>query len=203
MKKNFIDFLWPMLGPKDDAKQPEDGAKKSNNITEKDCKFIDQENIDQAIEIALYCTKNENERRTSVENKAAMLIGSFSLAVTILISLIKDFILHIDEYPIFLVSVVVVSICIVIVYLCRAALYAIDALARKGYKTLDISQFLYSGNPKYKEELFIILKNNLTENYICVNQKVDSMTMAQEFFKCAVRMVFILAILLFLFFVIA
>ena len=191
----FFDFFWPTLHGK--------SVYQENKLKEDECLFIDDENIDCAIEIACQYAKREDERRSSIENKAALFIGAFSLAVTIFISMIKDFILNIELYPIILISTVVVFTSIVIVYLCRATLYAVDALSKKSYSVIGIPVFLYSKDPKYKLKLFLEIRNSIFSNFDVINQKVDSMTMAQEFFKCAVRTVIVLSFILMAFFIIA
>jgi hypothetical protein len=92
---------------------------------------------------------------------------------------------------------------IIIIYLCRAVLYSIDALSRKSYSAIGIPQFIYTGDPNYKKKLFLEIRNTIYSNFRAINQKVDSMTMAQEFFKCAVRTVIILAVMLLIFFIVA
>lgn len=189
------DFLWPML----------DGEANSttNKIDETQCSFIDEANLDKAIELALLYAKSEDERRSSVESKAALFIGTFSLAVTILIGMVKDYIFNIGSYPIELLSVVIFFTCLIIVYLCRAVLYSIQALTRKSYSAIGVPQFLYNSDKNYKVKLFITIRNGIYSNFCAINQKVDSMTMAQEFFKCAVRTAMILAGILLVFFIIA
>lgn len=189
------DFFWPML----------DGEEKSisNKLEESDCNFQDNENLDKAIELALLYAKSEDERRSSVETKAALFVGTFSLAVTILISVVKDFILNMRSYSIVVLSMIVAFTSIIIIYLCRAVLYSIDALSRKSYSAIGIPQFIYTGDPNYKKKLFLEIRNTIYSNFRAINQKVDSMTMAQEFFKCAVRTVIILAVMLLIFFIVA
>lgn len=199
MKKlNWVkvrDFFWPMLDGEENSI--------SNKLDESDCKFQDNENLDKAIELALLYAKNEDERRSNVETKAALFVGTFSLAVTILISVVKDFILNMGSYSIVAVSIVVVFTSIVIIYLCRAVLYSIDALSRKSYSAIGIPQFIYTGDSNYKIKLFVKIRNGIYSNFRAINQKVDSMTMAQEFFKCAVRTVMVLAVVLLIFFIVA
>lgn len=191
------DFFWPML------EEVEENNAIKYNLMEDECAFTDSENIDRAIDLALHYAKNEDDRRSSIETKAALFVSAFSLAVTILISMIKDFILNMNDYPIVLISTIIVSISIVIIYLCRATLYAIDALSKKAYSVIGIPQFMYSGDKKYKEKLFLEIRNGIYSNFKVINQKVDSMTMAQAFFKCAVRTVILLSIILSIFFIIA
>ena len=190
------DLFWPML-------EKEESSTIEYKLMEDECAFANPENIDRAIDLALHYAKNEDDRRASVETKAALFVSAFSLAVTILISMVKDFILNMNAYPIALISTIIVFISIVIIYLCRATLYAIDALSKRAYSVIGIPQFMYSGDKKYKEKLFLEIRNSIYSNFGVINQKVDSMTMAQEFFKCAVRTVILLAIIISIFFVIA
>lgn len=192
----FRDFFWPML----------DGDASYKYEELKDCSFDDSQQLDKAIEIALLAAQREEERRSNVENKASLFIGAFSLAVTILISMIKDYILNMDmdEYsPIFLVIVVFFT-SLIIIYLCRAAIYSVKAIERGNYSRIGIPKYLYDKNEKmYKEKLFMDIYNSIRKNFDAINKKVDYMVIAQETFKCAVRAAAFFAAALFLLAVIA
>ena len=184
------DYFWPMLDGEEDTTK--------SQLEKDECGFVDEENIDKAIEIALLYLKSEDERRASVESKAAFFIGAFSLAATILIEVVKDFILRANTNP-----VIIVFTSVSIIYLCRAVLYAVDALSRKSYTTIGIPQFLYTADKEYKEKLFLEVRNCIFSNFNVINQKVDSMTMAQSFFKCAVRAVMVLVFIVLVMFIVA
>lgn len=198
MKKieKLRDLIWPMLA-KDEGEE-----NKIDLLLDEQLSFVDENNVDKAIEVALMNLKDEDDRRASIESKAALFIGTFSVAVTILIGVVKDFISNMDLYPPGLSSAIVILTSIIILYLCRAALYSVDALRRKNYYTLGIPDFLYNGNENYKQQLFLEIRNNTYRNRKCINEKVDSMTMAQEFFKCAVRTSIILVGIVLILFVI-
>ena len=192
----FRDFFWPML----------DGDASYEYEELNDCSFGDEQQLDKAIEIALLAAQREEERRSNVENKASLFIGAFSLAVTILISMIKDYILNMDmdEYsPIFLVIVVFFT-SLIIIYLCRAAIYSVKAIERGKYSRIGIPEYLYDKNEKmYKEKLFMEICNSMRKNFDAINKKVDCMVLAQETFKCAVRTAAFFAAALFVLAVIA
>ena len=195
MKKIYIsrDCLWPTLEEKNDACPIQ--------LEEKDCKFNSEKELNEAIKYAWDFMQSEDERRKSVENKAALFISSFSVAVTILLSMIKDLIFNMDKYPLIFITVIVVFIGLIIIYLCRAVLYAIDALKRKSYKILAVPEILYNGSEK--THLFLKITNIVYSNMDAINEKVDAMTMAQEFFKCAVRTAMVLVFILIIMVIVA
>lgn len=62
-----------------------------------------------------------------------------------------------------------INIGITIIYLRRATLYAIDALSKKAYSVMGIPQFMYSWDKKYKEKLFLAIRNGIYSNLKIIN----------------------------------
>ena len=177
------DFFWPMID--------KDGETASLNVRlgADQCEFCDEEQLNQAIQMAILYAKQEDERRTNVESKASLLIGAFSVAVTILLAMLKDYIDYIQKEKRGLAVGIAVFIGIILIYLCRAALYSIKVLERGTYSNVGIPNFLFNGDKEYKVKLFVEIRNSIYQNFDAINRKVENMVIAQETFKCAVRTV--------------
>ena len=192
----FFDFFWPTLKASSSS-----DLEPSFKISKEDCRFRDVAEIQLALEYAKEFARFEDERRQTVENKAALFIGAFSLAVSLLVSVVADLISKVEQYPVFIALIVIFTV-LLIIYLCRASLYAVKALSRKNYYVIGVPKSLFNvDRPVSSEEqltnLFIEITNNTYSNCKATNEKVDAMVMAQEFFKCAIRTVLVLAVLLF------
>lgn len=194
MSSKIGDFFWPTLDPKN---EDDDIIR----ITKDQCHFSNCKQIERAIEYAKDFAKSEDERRKTVEDKAALFIGSFSVATTLLVSVVADLIVDIYLCPV-LVALITVHVIVLIIYLCRASLYAVEALSRKKCFKVGIPSVLYHESPSLSDderliELFLKTVNYTYLNSKVTNEKVDAMVMAQEFFKRAIRTVFILIAFLF------
>lgn len=196
--RDFRDFFWPML-------EPERSEEKDYTITLRECSFLSDKNIDLAIQVAQDFAAREEDRRKTVENKASILIGTFSVVITILLSFLKDVISEMDQYPIFFIVIVFFSASAIVVYLSFSTYYATKVLSRdsNGYKTVGIPKFLHDGTRDYKIQLFLKIRNSASSNMQTINNKVNFMAMAYEFFKCAIRAVIFFTIILIIFFIVA
>ena len=154
-----------------------------------------EEETDKLIEIAKEYQASEDDRRKEVESKASIFIGTFAVATTIMLSLAKDFIKKEVSVPALLTIVIVV---VTIVYLCIAIIFSIKCLSRKNFEVVGFPKWLLTDKDileKKKDFLFELL-NAVKTNQNVINEKVDYMVMAQEYFKRAVVCVGVLAVLL-------
>lgn len=158
-------------------------------------KFSEEE-TDKLIEIAKEYQASEDARRKEVESKASIYIGTFAVATTIMLSLAKDFIKKEISVPALLTIVIVV---VTIVYLCIAIIFSIKCLSRKKYAVVGFPEWLLTDKDtleKKKKNFLFELLNAVKNNQNVINEKVDYMVMAQEYFKRAVVCVGVLAVLL-------
>ena len=185
--KSIREFFWPKLEPS----EPET----TKILSEKDCKFSSSD-IELELKYIDEYKKSEETRKQNVENKATIFIGTFAVATTVLINLVKEFLINTPQLFIVPTWLFIILISITIIYLCRAILFSIEALKRRNYYTLGFPEFMLSGDADKKLQLFVKQYNCTKENQKVINLKVDYMTMAQEFFKRAVAAVIILTSLL-------
>lgn len=186
------EFLWPILDPLEPTK-----LKKISLLD--DCKFLESE-IDFELKYLEEYKKSEDERKKNVENKATIFIGTFAVAITILINLVKELIINPDANITLWNVPIIVLIAITVIYLCRAVLFSIKTLERRNYATLGFPDFLFLNDIDKKRKILVKQYNAIKENQKEINIKVDYMTMAQAFFKRAVFAVLVLTIIFLLYF---
>ncbi len=183
--KEIREIFFPLL--EGDVPEPELFKKESFKYSE--------EETDKLIEIAKEYQTSEDDRRKEVESKASIFIGTFAVAATIMLSLAKDFIkIKVSVTALLTIFLVFVTI----VYLCIAIIYSIKCLSRKNYEVVGFPEWLLTDKDilEKKKELLFKLLNAVKTNQNVINEKVDYMVMAQEYFKRAVVCVGVLAMLL-------
>ncbi len=170
--------LWPILDPEEESQ--------IKSISDIDLK-IDGKDIDQALELAQEYYNSEKERVKQVESKSTIFIGSFGVAIAIIIAVVKDIMDSSSvKYDLFSI-ITILGLSVVVIYLCRALLFSIKALERKGFSNIGYKDIIQpKGDIDYKKHLITCLINYTRINFKAVNEKVDYMTMAQEYFKRAI-----------------
>lgn len=128
----------------------------------------------------------QKERIKSIESKSMIFIGFFAVAITLLGFILKELLFkstksYIDYIYMFL-------ICIIVIYVSNVIRYAIKAIERKGYYSFDEKDFL---NIDDTEKVRNII-NKIKRNYDVINEKVDFMSLSQDFAKRVISIIIIL-----------
>ncbi|EOU1646416.1 hypothetical protein OQL12_002144 [Clostridium perfringens] len=178
MKKKIREFIWPLLDELEEIKP--------RQIGEEDCKFDDDE-IDLMLKYIEKYSDSEDKRIAQVESKATIFIGIFGVVITVLLNLIKSILTQ--ESQSFNTSIISTILILAVVYLCRAIWFAIKALERRNYHKLGFPNFMLENCSNKKKKILINEYNNIKNNQLEINIKVDYMTMAQEYFKRAIIVV--------------
>lgn len=189
MKKFIVDvieFIWPIMRPSTEIK----------NISISECKLLDEEIEFRYLEDYM---KNENNRREEVESKAKYFIIMFISMTLVLAYFAIDFIFTYTFNIEMLRYIVIFLICLTIIYLCRAILFAVKAVAIRNHYTSDLSEFMLSENKNKKRKLFVEQYNALLNYQFQINKKVDNMAMVQLYFE---RVVVTILVLTFVFYII-
>lgn len=158
--------------------------------------FLDEEHeifderSDESINFALFMYEKQKERISSIESKSSIYIGFFSAVVAIVAFALKDVIFQRKDDIFYDVAMVFLGI--LIIYILQVIRFSIKAMERKSYHSFDESDFLCVDRNKIAVKLI----NKTKKNYDVVNQKVDDMTMAHEFTKRIIWLVFIAAVFL-------
>lgn len=171
--KDIREFFWPMLDPLPTDTQAQ--QEESIDIC------IHNDNMDVAFDLKMKFTDNEEDRRKGVETKAAMMLGSISLATSLVVG--ADSFVGPGNYfwARILLKVILLVLCI---YTVTTVIFAMKCLSRSNYHTLGFDDInVHIAPQNYKRELIIKMHKNLKANQITINEKVDHMVMAQEFYK--------------------
>ena len=220
------DFFFPMIDrvSKDELeKERERCCGIEKEIT--DYKFRDGE-AELILKFADEYEKREDSRLHEVESKATVFIGAFSVAVTILMSLLKDFIFGstaglslgiLAGAPKWIKIAVPCLLGLAIFYLCFAIINSVKTLQRNTFSVLGVKETLNAGlyaaiilegnkeNVSNKTNAHIdnkkaeLARKKLLytfRNETVINRKVEHMTLAQDFFMHAVIVLILMLILL-------
>lgn len=179
MKKrlhNLREIFWPLL---DELIEKEFKLIKVEEIT------VEDDNVKTAYDLALKYYENEDKRKSSIESKSTIFIGTIGFTVTIFLGLTKDILLNPNIIPDKYVCTSVLFLIAIILYLCRAVWFAIKVLERGSYSSISYNDFINSDS-NYLRKLTATLINKARQNFKTINLKVDYMVMAQEYFKRAI-----------------
>lgn len=172
------EFIWPLL-------EPENINEDTKKINSKKILIKEPDNLKVAFELVIKNYDAENERRKSVESKSIIFIGTISLITTILITISKDFFLKenikYDANSILFIATVIIYI----VYLTRTLWFSVKCLERRAYHTINYDLYNKSDD-EYLKCVIAELSTIINKNHKVINEKVDFMVMAQEYFKRAI-----------------
>jgi hypothetical protein len=187
--KDVREFFWPLLEP-----ELQDSP---SDITPNDIN-VQEEYLEKALEFALQNYYSEEERRKSIETKSALFIGTTTAATTIIIASTSIIAKKDGSY---VMSIMLTLLCILVVYVARTIWFALQALERKGYHTISTNDYLTNSSElNYYKSLVAKVINKTAKNSKTINRKVDSMTMAQEYFKRAIVTISIFPVLTLIYF---
>lgn len=180
------ELIWPLLEPLPDNR--------ADQVNEENCHFNDNE-IDFILSYIEKYELNEESRRKDIESKSTIFIGTFTVIVTILTSIIKNM----TEQTEGLLNVLSIFVMILaIIYLSRAIWFSIKVLQRHRYFKFGFPKFMFEDNKDKKKRIVVEKYNNIKRNQDEINIMVDNMTMAQEYFKRAIITVVAFSIILLL-----
>lgn len=185
--KSIREFFWPLL---DDPK-----SKNKSEEFNKDNIQVNSEYLETLLEQAVRDYESEEERRKSIESKSSLFIGTVSVITSIIIG-VTSFLIDANNFnPVtFILILLLVILCI---YMIRTVWFAIKALERKGYHAISIKDFLNSDQgDEYYKKIIVNIVRKIHRNYSAINSKVDSMVMAQEYFKRAISTIALYAFLI-------
>lgn len=185
------EFFWPLL---------ENGEEQiASEISENDI-HVESENLHRVLELTIKRYESEEDRKKSVESKSSLFISTISVVTTVIIGVTTLLIKEIKEFNV-AIFVLIFLLFILSIYMARAIWFSIQTLERKKYHSLSESDFFISGKADdFNKSLIVKITNITNNNSIVINGKVDSMTMAQEYFKRAIVTISIYSFSLLLFY---
>lgn len=178
---DFRELIWPILEGEINDSIEEIQPKTIN---------IQDEFLDKTIEYALKLYNEENERKKTIESKSSLFIGTITVLSTILIAvttiIVKEQVVNVFSFSL------VFILFIITIYMARTILFSIKALERKSYHSISIDDFFNSKKTgEYQKIVVSNIVNKIKNNHATINEKVDNMVMAQEYFK---RVIFMMCI---------
>jgi hypothetical protein len=189
------EFFWPLL-EKDKEKD------KKNSLFSLDVNEItvDSAHLQETLGYVIDCYNSESDRRKGIESKASLFIGTISVVTSVVLGvtsiLVKE--IEFDLTVLFLI----VLLFILTIYMSRTIWFSIQALERKAYHIFSVEDVLINdSNEEYYKKLIAKIANIIYHNTSIINSKVDSMTMAQEYFKRAIVTVVLYSFIILLFFI--
>jgi hypothetical protein len=191
---NFREFLWPMLEPDEDEEEEKDenGDKKKKP----DFKLhLSDENLTQAFELIRNVQEAEDDRRKTIESKASLYINTIGVSTSLLVASSALITGNSDNNLTIKISVFLSFI--LSIYTFRTVWFSVKALDRGAYNLMGIKDINFKGNKEeYERHLISSLANKITANYDTINTKVDNFILAQEYFKRAIAIICIYALVI-------
>ena len=189
IKKIFLiirEVIWPLL----EKKKEKNGRKskieiKINNTNLKFAYYLAQKYFDQ-----------EEDRNKTIEWKSTILIGILSISMTVLTAFTKFW--EFDNTSIYskIISILAVLF-FFLAYSISSIYYAYRVLQRKSFHIIGHTDFIKLGKEEtYLKSIIGVYVNITKQNSKLINEKVDYMTMSQEYFIRAVILIFLIAVIL-------
>jgi hypothetical protein len=187
---NIREFFWPLL-----EKEEVNSVKP---LTIEDIS-VDSVNLEKALEYTLKKFEREEDRKKSVETKASLFIGTISVVTSVIVG-ITSVLINKNDFTTGTTTLIFLLF-ILTIYMARTIWFSVQTLERRNYHVISIQDFLLTG-PKddYNKKLIVEFANMITKNSTTINRKVDSMVMAQEYFKRAIVIVTLFSFALFILF---
>ncbi|MBE9661522.1 hypothetical protein [Mucilaginibacter myungsuensis] len=182
--KVIREFFWPLLDRVNDDK--------TENIKSIELR-INSVNLSKALDLEFKISQSENERRNSIESKASSFISTISITTSLVVAS-NTFTIGNSEYQIAIQCFVTLSF-ILTLYTVRTVWFSVKALARKGYHVIDINDINISGGEDdYYRSMILRLSKYTQNNEPIINEKVDNLVLAQEYYKRAIVIICIYAL---------
>lgn len=189
--KNIREFFWPLLEKGDIPEPP---------MLNEESICVNSSHLKDTLEYTIGCYEAESERKKIVENKSSLFIGTISVVTSVVIG-VTSVLVKVSDFNI-AITLLVFLLFILTLYMSRTVWFSIKALERKNYHSITVSDFLISdSDDAYFKKLIAEISNKIRRNSLTINSKVDSMTMAQEYFKRAIVVVAIYAFVILMYFV--
>jgi hypothetical protein len=183
------EFFWPLLEP---LKVKEITRVDSNDIV------VQDDLLSKSLDYALKEFQSEEDRIKTVESKSSLFIGTISAVTTVIIAITT--VLVKGEALDWSIGVFSFLLFVLTIYMARTIWFSIKALERRSYQTIEALDFLIKEpQPEYYKIIIAKVLNKIKGNSQTINEKVDNMVMAQEYFKRAIVVVTIYSFVLFLF----
>lgn len=201
MKKklhNFRELVWPLLENDDNDSSGEVLENEIELLQIDSILQIEEENLDLALQLQGKIYQEEEDRRKGTESKAALFMGSLSLANTIVIG--ANTLIWGKDIPTGVIKTSVFISILLAIYTLRTVWFSVKVLERGAYHVLGSDDINISGDKtKYKKEIIMVYFKMIKANEKVINMKVSNLVMAQEYYKRAMLVICLYAFMVFYF----
>ncbi|MEA4886005.1 MAG: hypothetical protein VB063_04890 [Bacteroides graminisolvens] len=191
--KNIREFFWPLL---EREVSSEINELVTNDVT------VNQNNLQKTLDYVFDCYNAESDRRKTIEGKASSFIGTISVVTSVVLGvtsiLVKE---NSNSEMKLLLAILILLLFVLTIYMSRTIWFSVRVLERSNYHSISVSDFLQSGQgDEYYKRIIVKVSNKIVRNTRTINNKVDNMTMAQEYFKRAIVVVVLYSFVILLLF---
>lgn len=189
--KNIREFFWPLLEKGE--------AQKIQKLEPNEIK-VENKHLEQTLQYAIDFYESESQRKKTVEGKSSLFISIISVITSIILG-VTTVLVKVNDFSIVLLCLIFLLF-VLSVYMSRTVWFSLKTLERKAYYSISINDFLIGEkNDDYFKKLISDITNKVRKNSIVINEKVDNMTMAQEYFKRAIVIVSFYSFVILIFFI--
>jgi hypothetical protein len=189
--KNVREFFWPLL-----EKEENQSISKLDSVEIK----LENKHLEQTLKYAIDFYDSESQRMKTIEGKSSLFISIISVITSIILG-ITTVLVKVNDFSIVLLFLIFLLF-ILSIYMSRTVWFALKTLERKAFHSISINDFLISEkDDDYYKKIIAAITNKVRINSIAINEKVDNMTMAQEYFKRAIVIVSFYSFVILIFFV--
>lgn len=184
------EWIWPLLELDELEKDIESDIEQSFKI--------EDENLDLALQLQLKIFQEEEDRRKGTESKAALFMGSLSVANSIVIG--ANTLIWGKDIPGEVIKISVIISVFLAIYTIRTVWFSVKVLERGAYHVMGFEDINMTGDKnQYKQQLIKSLSAMIKANEKNINTKVDNLVMAQEYYKRAILVICLYAFSVLLF----
>ncbi len=175
------ELIWPLL---------ESGSSPTEKKDWKETiEAMDEKAVTVALDFAQKQMQSEEDRNKTVESKSIVFLGSISVVCSILLGALASIVRY--EERNLLLAVSMVLLLVTSIYFLTTIFYSIKALERRQFARLSPEDFLHKGTEcESKRKILLEIIAATAFNSERINEKTNSMVLAQEYFKRALASLF-------------
>ena len=189
--KNIREIFWPLL--------EKVHAQKTQNLVPNEIK-VENIHLQQTLQYAIAFYESEEQRKKTVEGKSSLFISIISIITSIILG-VTTVLIKTNNFSIVLLFLIFLLF-VLSIYMSRTVWFSLKTLEKKAYYSISINDFKKKKkSDEYFKKIISNITNKVRKNSISINEKVDNMTMAQEYFKRAIVIVSFYSFVILIFFI--
>ena len=189
--KNIREFFWPLL---------EKGEAQIIQKLEPNEINVENKHLEQTLKYALDFYESEAQRKKTIEGKSSLFISIISVITSIILG-VTTVLVKTNDFSVVLLFLIFLLF-VLSIYMSRTVWFSLKTLERKAYYSISSNDFLIGEkSDDYFKKLISDITNKVRKNSKVINEKVDNMTMAQEYFKRAIVIVSFYSFVILIFFI--